>query len=47
MVEQNVFTALEVSHRAYILSTGRITYEGKASELMDMPDIQERYLGIS
>ena len=46
LVEQNVFIALEVSHRAYILNTGRITHQGNSSELINMPEIQESYLGV-
>ena len=46
LVEQNVYLALEVSNRAYILNTGSITYEGDSKEMLDIPDIQEKYLGI-
>lgn len=46
LVEQNVYLALEVSNRAYILSTGCISAEGKSEDLLRMPDIQERYMGI-
>ena len=46
LVEQNAFIALETANKAYILSTGRITYEGQANELMNIPNIQETYLGI-
>ena len=45
LVEQNVYLALEVSNRAYILNTGSITYEGDSKEMLDIPDIQEKYLG--
>ncbi len=46
LVEQNVYLALEVSSRAYILNTGEITYEGDSKEMLEIPDIQEKYLGI-
>ncbi|MGN0736222.1 MAG: ABC transporter ATP-binding protein [Anaerovoracaceae bacterium] len=46
LVEQNVYLALDVSDRAYILNTGRITYEGKSSEMIDDPFIQKEYMGI-
>lgn len=46
LVEQNVYLALDVSDRAYILNTGRITYEGKSSEMIDDPLIQREYMGI-
>ena len=46
LVEQNVYLALEVSSRAYILNTGCIVMEGKSEDLIVMPDIQEKYMGI-
>lgn len=46
LVEQNAFIALETASRAYILNTGRITMEGKTSELINNTAIQESYLGL-
>lgn len=46
LVEQNVYLALDISSRAYILSSGCIVAEGKSSDLLEMPDIQEQYMGI-
>ncbi|MEO9228310.1 MAG: ABC transporter ATP-binding protein, partial [Devosia sp.] len=31
--------------RAYVMETGRITREGKATELADDPGVREAYLG--
>jgi branched-chain amino acid transport system ATP-binding protein len=45
LVEQNVFEALEVSDRAYVLQTGRIVLEGKGSELLNSDLVREAYLG--
>ena len=41
LVEQ----ALSIADRAYVLETGSITLEGKASELLDNDDIKKAYLG--
>jgi branched-chain amino acid transport system ATP-binding protein len=46
MVEQDVQTALEVSTRAYVLETGRITLAGPSSELLDDPNVRKAYLGV-
>ena len=46
LVEQNVYLALDISSRAYILSSGCIVAEGKSSDLLEMPDIQEQNMGI-
>lgn len=45
IVEQNAKKALILSHRAYVLQTGKITMEGKSSELLRNPVIEEAYLG--
>lgn len=46
LVEQNAHQSLKISHRAYLLETGSITMEGKASELLETDYIRESYLGI-
>jgi len=45
LIEQDAYLALETAHRAYVLETGKITLEGKASELMKDPKIRQAYLG--
>ncbi|MDD6362693.1 MAG: ABC transporter ATP-binding protein [Lachnospiraceae bacterium] len=45
LVEQNAKKALKVADRAYVLETGRITMEGKASDLLHDEAIQKAYLG--
>mgnify|MGYP001019718517 CR=1 FL=1 len=45
LVEQNARMALKVAHRAYVLETGEIAAEGKASELLDNSEIGKAYLG--
>lgn len=46
LVEQNVFEALQVCHRAYVLQTGRIVMEGPGSELLRSDMVRKAYLGM-
>lgn len=45
LVEQNASMALSVADRAYVLETGAVTLEGKASALLDNPLVRTAYLG--
>ena len=45
LVEQNAKKALSISDRGYVLETGNIVLEGKASELLDNEQIKKAYLG--
>lgn len=45
LVEQNAHLALEISHYAYVLETGRVTLEGAPSTLREAPAIRAAYLG--
>ena len=45
LVEQNAQQALQRAHRAYILETGNIVKEAKASDLLNDPAVREAYLG--
>jgi branched-chain amino acid transport system ATP-binding protein len=47
LVEQNVFEALEISDRAYVLQTGRIVLEGTGAELVRSDLVREAYLGAA
>ncbi len=47
LVEQNVFEALEVADRAYVLQTGRVVLEGKGADLLHSDLVREAYLGAS
>ena len=46
MVEQDVRHSLSLSDRGYVLEHGRVVMEGKASDLIDDPHVQEAYLGL-
>lgn len=45
LVEQNAKKALAIADRAYVLETGNIVLEGKASELLDDASVKKAYLG--
>jgi branched-chain amino acid transport system ATP-binding protein len=45
MVEQNATMALSIADRGYVLATGSIVLEGKASELLNHEDLRRAYLG--
>jgi branched-chain amino acid transport system ATP-binding protein len=45
VVEQNANVSLSIADRGYVLSTGRLVLEGKASELMEHEDLRKAYLG--
>ena len=45
LVEQNIYQALKVSHRAYVMKTGKIALEGPGEQLLADPDVQNAYLG--
>ena len=45
LVEQNARQALLLSHRAYVLQTGRLLKEGNSKDLLQDPDIRAAYLG--
>ena len=45
IVEQNANVSLSIADRGYVLSTGRIVLEGKASELIQNEDLRKAYLG--
>ncbi len=46
LVEQNVYEALSVSDRAYVLQTGRIVLEGGGQELLKSDLVRQAYLGM-
>jgi branched-chain amino acid transport system ATP-binding protein len=46
LVEQNVYEALSISDRAYVLQTGRIVLEGKGDDLLKSDLVRKAYLGM-
>jgi branched-chain amino acid transport system ATP-binding protein len=45
LVEQNARLALEISHSAYVLETGRVVLQGPSRQLRDDPQLKAAYLG--
>ena len=45
LVEPNAKKALSIADRAYVLETGNVVLDGKASELLDNDSIKKAYLG--
>ncbi len=46
LVEQNVYEALEVCHRAYVIQTGRIVMEGTGADLSKSDLVRKAFLGM-
>ena len=45
VVEQNANVSLSIADRGYVLSTGRVVLEGKASDLLQNEELRKAYLG--
>ena len=45
LVEQNARLALKLAQRGYVLETGNVVMEGKASDLLNDPNVKKAYLG--
>ncbi len=46
LVEQNVYQSLRISHRAYVLETGRVVLSGTGEELLASEHVKKAFLGI-
>jgi len=46
LVEQNAVAALKLADRAMILDTGKIVFDGSASEVLDNVELRHQYLAI-
>jgi branched-chain amino acid transport system ATP-binding protein len=46
LVEQNLYSALAVADRVYILETGQVVLQGQANELTQQTDLLLRRLGV-
>src|SRR5271154_929565 len=47
LAEQNARQALSIADRGYVFENGRITLSGASKDLLNSPDVAERYLGMS
>jgi branched-chain amino acid transport system ATP-binding protein len=45
LVEQNARQALQVADRGYVMERGRIVLSGAGQDLLNMPEVQQTYLG--
>ncbi|MDT8283927.1 MAG: ABC transporter ATP-binding protein [Thermovirgaceae bacterium] len=45
LVEQNARQALLLSHRGYVMQTGKMLLEGRSEELLINPEVEAAYLG--
>lgn len=46
LVEQNARMALKISHRAYVIETGKVVMEGRGQDLLHDENVQKSYLGL-
>ncbi|WP_298439498.1 ABC transporter ATP-binding protein [Geobacter sp.] len=46
LVEQNVFQSLRISHRAYVLETGRVVLSGTGEALLNDEHVKKAFLGM-
>jgi branched-chain amino acid transport system ATP-binding protein len=44
--EQNARMSLAIADRAYVIETGRVALSGRGRDLLGMPEVAERYLGV-
>jgi branched-chain amino acid transport system ATP-binding protein len=46
LVEQNVWQALEIANKGYVLETGKIVLEGAGKDLLQNQLVKKAYLGM-
>ena len=46
LVEQNVYQALQLASRGYVLETGRVTLSGGGKQLLADPHVRRAFLGL-
>jgi branched-chain amino acid transport system ATP-binding protein len=46
LVEQNVYQSLHISHRGYVLETGRVVLSGTGKQLLEDAHVKKAFLGI-
>ncbi|MEA2908749.1 MAG: branched-chain amino acid transport system ATP-binding protein [Bradyrhizobium sp.] len=46
LVEQNLYSALAVADRVYVLETGQVVHQGEAKELTQQTELLFRHLGV-
>jgi branched-chain amino acid transport system ATP-binding protein len=46
LVEQNVYQSLHITHRAYVIETGRVVLSGTGAELLGNAHVKKAFLGM-
>lgn len=46
LVEQNLYSALAVADRVYVLETGKVVFEAEAASIEQQPEALTRFLGV-
>ena len=46
IVEQNLSLALEIANRVYVMSKGKVVFEGTPDELREQGGVRHQYLGV-
>jgi branched-chain amino acid transport system ATP-binding protein len=46
VAEQNIYSALKFADRGYVMETGKLTLEGRSSELLENKYVKEAFLGL-
>ena len=46
LAEQDIYSALKFADRGYVMETGKVTLEGKGSELLKNKYVKEAFLGL-
>jgi branched-chain amino acid transport system ATP-binding protein len=46
LIEQNVYQALRIAHRAYVLETGRVVLSGTGEQLLNDNHVKKAFLGM-
>lgn len=47
LIEQNVLQSIEIASRAFVMEGGAIRLSGRSKDLLESPDLQRAYLGLS
>jgi lipopolysaccharide export system ATP-binding protein len=45
ITDHNVRETLKITDRAYIISEGKVLTEGKAEDIVNHPEVKNKYLG--
>jgi branched-chain amino acid transport system ATP-binding protein len=46
LIEQNVFLALKIADRGYVIERGKVVLEGTGEELLENAEVEKAYMGV-